>query len=104
MLGRRVVPGNGRVVPGNGRVVPDILKGGEDADIFVLKEGHGRDTIIDFADGIDSIGLAGGLSFANLQIVSRGRNTLINIEGEILATLQRIDSTLINVDDFTVVN
>jgi len=44
------------------------------------------------------------LSFDDLQIVSQGGNTLINIEKETLATLQGIDSTLINVDDFTVVN
>ncbi len=81
----------------------DTLYGGEDADIFVLKQGHGRDTIIDFEDGTDLIGLAGGLSFANLQIVSRGRNTLINFEEETLTTLKRIDFTLITSDDFTVV-
>jgi len=80
----------------------DTLQGGKGADIFVLEQGHGGDTIIDFADGIDSIGLRRGLSFDDLQIVSQGGNTLINIEGETLATLQGIDSTLINVDDFTV--
>ncbi len=81
----------------------DTLEGGEDADIFVLKQGHGRDTIIDFEDGTDLIGLAGSLSFEDLAIVRIGRNTSINFEGETLATLQGIDSTLITSDDFTVV-
>ncbi len=80
----------------------DTLEGGEDADIFVLKQGHGRDTIIDFEDGTDKIGLAGSLSFNDLQIVSQGQNVLI-IGEETLVTLQRIDLTLITSDDFTVV-
>ncbi|MBC6474742.1 MAG: hypothetical protein GDA48_19660 [Hormoscilla sp. GM102CHS1] len=93
--------GNDSLIGGNG---DDTLHGGKGADIFVLEQGHGQDTIINFEDGTDSIGLRGGLSFDDLQIVSQGGNTLINIEKETLATLQGIDSTLINVDDFTVVN
>ncbi len=84
----------------------DRLYGGSQADLFVLESGRGRDTIIDFEYGTDSIWLAaGGLSFDDLAIVSQGRDTLINsFAGETLATLQRIDENLINVDDFTVVN
>ncbi len=52
-------------------------------------------TIIDFEDYTDANALAGG---------SQGLDTWINFEGETLATLQGIDETLINVDDFTVVN
>ncbi len=81
----------------------DTIYGGENADIFVLKQGHDRDTIIDFEDGTDKIGLAGSLSFNDLQIVPQGRNVLINFGEETLVTLQRIDLTLITSDDFTVV-
>ncbi len=73
----------------------DTLHGGEDADLFVLGSGMGWDTIIDFEDGTDFIRLAGG---------SQGLDTWINFESKTMATLPGIDETLINVDDFTVVN
>ncbi len=68
-------------------------------------------TIIDFEEGTDAIGLReryaiGGLReryAIGLAGGSQGLDTWINFEGETLATLQGIDSTLIN-DDVTVVN
>ncbi len=95
------VYGNDGLIGGDGN---DSLYGrSQQADLFVLESGMGY-TIIDFEDGTDSIGLAGGLSFDDLAIVRMGLDTRINFEGKTLATLQGIDSTLINVDDFTVVN
>ncbi len=73
----------------------DTFHGGDGSDLFVLESGMGWDTIINFQDGTDAIGLAGG---------SQGLDTWINFESKTMATLQGIDETLINVDDFTVVN
>ena len=36
----------------------DILGGGLGADVFVLATGNGRDTVTDFEDGVDQIGVA----------------------------------------------
>ena len=38
------------------------------------------DIIEDFEDGIDGIGLAGGLSFNDLQITQSGSDTLISLK------------------------
>ncbi len=93
----RLYGGNGKdtLIGGDGN---DTLHGGGGADLFVLESGMGWDTIIDFEQGTDLIGLAGDLSRDDLQIVSQGRNTLINFEGETLATLQGIKT--IYVSDF----
>ncbi len=96
------VYGNDGLIGGDGN---DSLYGrSQQADLFVLESGGMGYTIIDFEDGTDSIGLTEGLSFNDLAIVRMGLDTRINFEGKTLATLQGIDSTLINVDDFTVVN
>jgi Ca2+-binding RTX toxin-like protein len=97
----------------------DWSHGGLGADTFVLAPGDGgptialADVISDFEDGVDLIGLGGGLGFADLTIdqgadvVGDATNdTVISITAtsEVLATLNGIDSgTTINQDDFTVV-
>jgi hypothetical protein len=63
-----------------------------------LRSGKGDDLINDFQNGQDLIGLAGGLSFAQLAIASSNNNTLISAKdtGELLATLNRIQANLIS--------
>ncbi|MBO1351451.1 MAG: hypothetical protein EBE86_030645 [Hormoscilla sp. GUM202] len=75
----------------------DRLYGHAGSDTFVLAPGMGRDTIYNFEDGTDKIGLGGGLSFSDLEIVGSGSFTRIKIldTGETLATLRGIDEALI---------
>ncbi|MBE9186290.1 DUF4394 domain-containing protein, partial [Microcoleus sp. LEGE 07076] len=95
----------------------DILIGGDGADLFVLRryaEADGfrtsggtnlanADSIADFAPGTDLIGLAGGLSFSDLNILEAGNDTVIQdrVTGEFLATLRGVRQSTINQASFT---
>ncbi len=81
----------------------DILSGGEGADIFALLLDSGSDVIVDFAEGQDLLGLTVGLSFEELTIEQSETATLIRFEGQLLVTLNRINSTVITEDDFTTI-
>ena len=67
-----------------------------------MQAGYGSDAIADFTDGIDSLALAGGLSFEQLTIAGSNGNTLISNGNELLATLTGIDVSLIASEDFTI--
>ncbi|MBC6476661.1 MAG: S8 family serine peptidase [Hormoscilla sp. GM7CHS1pb] len=90
--------GNGNDIIDGGKG-NDTLNGGNGADILVFRPGDGRDLIINFELGIDSIRVEEGSS-ANLQTVFQDGNTSINIGGETQVTLEDIDLTLSNLDDF----
>jgi Ca2+-binding RTX toxin-like protein len=81
----------------------DRLYGDAGRDTFVLARGMGADTIYGFEDGVDLLRLDGGLSFNDLKIVQLGTSTQISSAGtgEILASLNNTNSTLINQADFT---
>jgi hypothetical protein len=83
----------------------DRLIGGGDGDIFVLASGNGRDTIVDFTDGQDLIGLSGGLSFSNLTIGSSSGGTWLSATStnEVLAVLNGVNPNAISGADFTTV-
>ncbi|WP_162052167.1 S8 family serine peptidase [Gloeothece verrucosa] len=83
----------------------DLLTGGLDKDVFVLAANFGSDTITDFMDGQDKLGLSAGLSFAQLTLTSNQSNTLIYLtsSNELLATLSGINLSLINSRDFMVI-
>lgn len=66
---------------------PDTLVGGMGRDVFVLTLNQGRDTIRDFQDGQDQIGLRGGLRFDQLTFVQQGNSTLIQVGTIALATV-----------------
>ncbi|MBD2269110.1 hypothetical protein H6F62_10130 [Anabaena sp. FACHB-1391] len=89
----------------NGGKGNDILVGGANNDVFVIALSNGADIVQDFQDGLDRIGLSGGLLFTQLTILGTGTNTVIRntSSGEIFATLQNVSSTLITSVDFTVV-
>ncbi|MBD2412417.1 DUF4347 domain-containing protein [Nostoc calcicola FACHB-3891] len=86
----------------NGGAGNDYLYGQGGADIFVLASGNGTDTINSFQDGIDKLGLFGGLTYGALTISASGNNTSIRITStnEVLATLSSINSSLIGENDF----
>ncbi|MEH2149068.1 calcium-binding protein [Nostoc sp.] len=81
----------------------DTLNGGGGADTFFFAVGDGSDTIEDFSDRTDKIGLTGGLRFGQLTISSSGSNTLISYGTETLATLTGINSSLITSADFVTI-
>jgi hypothetical protein len=69
----------------------------------VLRAGDGTDTIFDFKYGSDSLLLADGLEFEQLEINPSNGDTLISITdtGELLASLIGVDASDITMDDFT---
>lgn len=77
----------------------DTLKGGLGNDVFVIAPKHGSDTILDFKDGIDYIGLAGGLEFDDLRLIQKGSGTVIKASGGKLAFLKGVDTAQLSVED-----
>ncbi|MEQ8385467.1 MAG: hypothetical protein RH949_24205 [Coleofasciculus sp. A1-SPW-01] len=88
---------------GNDTLTGDDFSGGSGSDIFVLALNEGTDTIVDFQDGKDLIGLADGLSFSQLSITQDGQNTLIGFEDETLVILKGVNANLLSEADFTVI-
>jgi Ca2+-binding RTX toxin-like protein len=87
-----------RLVGGSGN---DSLTGGSGNDTFVLASGDGTDTVTDFIDGSDRLGLA-GLTFAQLTISQGAGNTLVirTSTSEVLAILTGINTSTITSGDF----
>ncbi|MDJ0618894.1 MAG: hypothetical protein QNJ63_19490 [Calothrix sp. MO_192.B10] len=79
----------------------DTISGGNGGDTFVLAEGEGTDTITDFGNGPDVIGLADGLTFADLSFSLS--DIIVTATSETLATLTGINTTTLTADDFTIV-
>lgn len=82
---------------GQGR---DKYRGKSGSDVFVIREGQGRDRILDFKDGVDVIGLAKGLEFEDLSFNQRGNNTLIRVEDEKLALVKGVNPSQFGSEDF----
>ncbi|MDJ0674951.1 MAG: hypothetical protein QNJ36_06160 [Calothrix sp. MO_167.B42] len=91
--------GNDTLIGGLGQ---DILRGNGGIDQFVLVTGQGRDTIVDYEDGVDTLGLTDGLSFGQLEITQVGSDTRIRVDAtnDVLAILNGVDSSLIGAEDF----
>jgi Ca2+-binding RTX toxin-like protein len=85
--------GNDVLLGGTGN---DNLLGGAGSDTFVLASGEGTDTIGDFVQGMDIIGLSGGLSFSNLNF--SGSDILFG--SQVLATVPGMDATTLTASDF----
>ncbi len=100
----RLRGGNGDDVLIGGRDL-DFLIGGNGNDKFVFTVGEGTDIIEDYSDGQDSFLLTGGLTFGALDINdSAGGDTIIRVVGgDVLAILEGVNSTVIDVSDFTTV-
>ena len=84
---------------GNDTLIGDNFSGGQGHDIFVLAIGEGTDTIVDFEVGEDIIGLADGLTFGQLTLTENE----IRVGEEVLATVENVSTTEIDVTNFIVV-
>ncbi len=82
---------------GNDMLTGDDFSGGQGADTFILAAGEGTDMIVDFEMGVDQIGLAEGLTFADLSI----SGDTISVGDEILATVLGVET--LTEADFTLV-
>jgi len=85
----------------NGGKGKDTLSGGKGKDKFLLRRGVGRDLIQDFQDKQDKLVLAGKLKFKDLDILQRGKGTLVSAGKEQLAFLKNVNANLITAADFT---
>ena len=88
---------------GNDTLTGDDFSGGSGSDTFILAINEGTDTIVDFQDDADLIGLANGLTFGQLSITQDGKNTLISVEDETLAMLKGMNANLLTEADFTII-
>lgn len=96
-----------------GEVGNDTLTGLGGNDTFVIAENAGSDLILDYRDGRDKIGLAGGLRFRDLTIeqgtsddatsLESMNNALIKAGGDILAAVAFTSADVFNGQDFMVV-
>jgi len=80
----------------------DLLISGAGRDVLVLGIGAGTDTIIDFQQGQDLIGLTRGLSFNQLRVTQGDVSTTIEIasNGEVLASIPGISRSPLTASDF----
>ena len=74
----------------------DFLTGGAGSDRFLLSQGSGSDTILDFELGIDKFALGNGLSFQQLEISQTVAGTLLKVTstGQLLATVTGLGSSI----------
>ncbi|MEO0768064.1 MAG: hypothetical protein AAFY72_01310 [Cyanobacteria bacterium J06649_4] len=78
----------------------DIYRGNDGSDIFAIAPGEGRDTIRDFEDGIDFMGLSNGLLFEDLDSVQRGTRTILSLADEQLAVVRGVSARQLTREDF----
>jgi VCBS repeat-containing protein len=78
----------------------DVVTGNNGKDIFALAPEDGIDTITDFVDGQDKIGLYNGLTYGSLTISATNLGAEIAYGNSILAYLSGINANVINSTDF----
>ena len=94
----------------DGGVGADTLTGGDGTDTFVIRSGDGgaditgADTVTDFTDGTDIIGLS-GISFNDLSVEQgtgqNAQDTIVRLGVENLLIILDVDANLISDLDFT---
>ncbi|WP_237088403.1 M10 family metallopeptidase C-terminal domain-containing protein, partial [Nostoc sp. PCC 7120 = FACHB-418] len=97
--------GDGDDVLFAGQAGSNRLTGGAGADQFWIANGSlptSKNTVTDFAVGVDKIGLGGiGVTqFSALSLVQQGADTLVKLGATELVALQGITSTSLSVTDF----
>jgi 2',3'-cyclic-nucleotide 2'-phosphodiesterase (5'-nucleotidase family) len=91
--------GNDRIDPGAGR---DVIVTGTGRDRIVINRNtarQGLNIVRDFQNNLDKIDLV-GIRFRDVDILQRGQNTLIRINGENSVFLQNTNANLIDARDF----
>ncbi|OLP15879.1 glycerophosphodiester phosphodiesterase [Leptolyngbya sp. 'hensonii'] len=87
----------------------DTLQGDAGKDGFILVRGTGTDTIVDFENGVDFLGLYDGLTFGQLKVTQgtghQSQDTLISLAkgNQLVAVLTGIQASTITSADFTIV-
>ena len=76
----------------------DILTGGSGEDTFVLEANAGTDTITDFTQNYDVLGMLSGITFSDLAFA--GNDIFQKGSNNILATLSGFDTTQLTASDF----
>ena len=81
-----------------------MLEGDNGKDVFVLTAtGNGTDTVVDFTARVDVIGLSGGLTFAQLTLVSVSGGVAIRVGPTTLALLTGVTASQLRPSDFVAV-
>ncbi|MEM9804603.1 MAG: CAP domain-containing protein [Cyanobacteria bacterium P01_D01_bin.56] len=90
---------------GNDTLTGDNFSGGSGADTFILAAGAGTDLIMDFELGTDRIGLADGLTFADLSFGQSDGMATISLTngGEVLAEVKDVMPDALTNEMFTVI-
>lgn len=70
--------GDGKDILFGGKKGNDTLFGAGGKDIFATKRQSGLDTVVDYLDGFDRIGLAKGLQFNQLNFTQQAGGVLIS--------------------------
>jgi hypothetical protein len=88
-----------------GGVGSELLIGGAGRDVFVLGKGAGTDTLIDFKQGEDLIGLTKGLTFNQVRVNPTETSILIEFAstGEVLASFIGTQTNPLTASDFIVI-
>ncbi|MGF1536989.1 MAG: alkaline phosphatase PhoX [Elainellaceae cyanobacterium] len=92
--------GNDTLIGGAGS---DIYIGGPGSDVFAIETGPGFDTVQDYRDGEDQIGLTGDLTFGALTINQVGSDTNILIDGDRSMLLLGVTASDLTSADFVAV-
>lgn len=79
----------------------DVLNGGAGNDTFAVGLSSGTDTIEDFRQGQDLLGLLDKLKFSDLTLVQRGSDTYVSFGNTPIAILQGITASSLSAQDFT---
>ncbi|MCT7949470.1 putative Ig domain-containing protein [Ancylothrix sp. C2] len=81
----------------------DTLSGGLGNDNFILEKAAEMDIITDLKKGEDLIILSAGLTFQELIITADINSNIISTGSELLATLNGVQPSLIDVSDFQII-
>jgi hypothetical protein len=80
----------------------DVLFGDLGSDVFVLAGVAEGDIIVDFTDGQDTFKLPEGVTFEDLTVVQVGDATFIQLDDQLLATVENVMAELITEADFVI--